>query len=175
MVDHKRLAAMVKASNISGCTDAASALNAFWEEVCTFVRKYMKVTYKWTGTNPTSGVTDPVMTITCKVVTFGGLHPCGLTDPAAANAAICAQMNAEALKWKVIPDVKKSPGFVLPPGFIIPTIVLTPSKKTTPEDALDYVCKRIVKGLKKATPTLAGTHAAFVGTATFMKVSYSLV
>lgn len=175
MLDHQRLAAAIKASGISGCTDAASALNIFWNEVCTFVTKYLKITYKWTGTNPNSGVTDPVTTVTCKVIAMGGLHPCGLTDPTAANAAICAQMNAEALKFKVIVDAKKSPGFILTPGNIIPSIVLTPSKKTDPGDAMEYVCKRILKGLKKATPSLAGTHTAFVGTATFMKASYSLV
>ena len=170
MMTAKNMANAIKNSGIKECKDAASALQKFWKAVCDYVSKNLEAKYAWVGVNPTSGAPDPIVILNCKCKAMGVLTPCNLTENNSALAAMSVQMNASAATWMIMPDTTKSPGFAVTPGLIIPTIKLSASKITDPDSALEFMCNQIIMGIKAATPSLAGSHAAFTGTATFTAI-----
>lgn len=166
----KAMADAIRNSNIRNCNDASSALNAFWNAVKNYVENNLDATYSWVGVNPESGVPDPIVIVKCKAKTSGNLTPCQLKNADSALAAMSAQMNISAATWRLSPDTTKSPGFSLSPAFIIPTISLSASHLTDPNSSLEFVCNQIINGIKIATPTMAGNHTVFTGTATFTNI-----
>lgn len=164
------MANAIKNSGIQNCTEASDALNKFWNAVKNYIESNLDATYSWVGVNPESGVPDPVVVVKYKVKTSGTLAPCQLNNADSALAAMSAQMNAIAAIWELYPDTTKSPGFSLSPAFIIPSISLSASHLTDSNSALEFVCNQIITGIKMATPTLVGNHAAFSGTATFINI-----
>ena len=170
MMMANKMADAIKNSGINGCKDAASALQKFWKAVCDYVSNNLDAKYAWVGVNPTSGAPDPVVILNCKCQAMGTLVPCNLNNADSALAAMSAQMNASAATWMITPDTSKSPGFAVSPGLIIPTINLSASHIDDPDSALEFMCNQIIMGIKAATPALAGTHAAFTGTATFTAI-----
>ena len=102
----------------------------------------------------------------CKIKTSGSLSPSGATDCTSALAALSSALNAAASTW----IVEFPAGFSLSPAFVIPTISLSPSMATDRDSAIEAICAQIIAGLKLCTPTAAGAHAAYTGTATFTQL-----
>lgn len=164
------MALAIQNSGIKNSKDASTALQFFWNAICNYISNNCEVKYAWIGTNPGTGIPDPIVFVNCKVNATGSLTPCNLKDTNAALGAMSTQMNTNAATWTVIPDIKTSPGFLLTPSFIIPSIVLTPSNLNNNISALEHICNQIILGIKTATPVMTGTHLTFVGTATFLSI-----
>jgi len=164
------MANAIRNSGIQNCTDASDALNNFWNAIKNYVENNLEATYSWIGVNPEAELPDPVVIVKCKAKTSGNLTPCQLKNAESALAVMSAQMNTSAATWRLSPDTTKSPGFSLSPAFIIPTISLSASRLTDPASSLEFVCNQIINGIKIATPTMAGNHTVFTGTATFTNI-----
>ena len=152
-------------SETDQCTDPAEANNKFYKGICNHVEEAAQVVYAWAGVNP-SGTPDPQVVLDCKIKTSGSLSPSGATDCTSALAALSAALNAAASTW----IVEFPAGFSLSPAFVIPTISLSPSMATDRDSAIEAICAQIIAGLKLCTPTAAGAHAAYTGTATFTQL-----
>ena len=152
-------------SRISGSTDAYDANSKFYSALCDYVEGNAQVFYGWAAVNP-SGSPDPQVIIEAKIKTTGSLSPNGATTCEAALAQFSADLNRNAALWQIIFPA----GFGLSPAFVIPTINITPSMATEQQSAMLSVCTQIIAGLKQATQTAAGAHAAYVGTATFTQL-----
>ena len=152
-------------SETDQCTDPAEANNKFYKGICNHVEEAAQAIYAWAGVNP-SGTPDPQVVLDCKIKTSGSLSPSGATDCTSALAALSADLNTQAALWQVVWPA----GFALSPAFVIPTINITPSMADNQHDAMNAVCAQIIAGLKLCTPTAAGAHAAYTGTATFTQL-----
>ena len=152
-------------SSISGSTDAYDANNKFYKALCDYVEGNAQVFYSWTAVNP-SGSPDPQVIIEATIKTTGSLSPNGATTCEAALAQFSADLNRNAAMWSIVWPA----GFTLGPAFVIPTINITPSMATEQQSAMLAVCTQIIAGLKQATQTAAGAHAAYAGTATFTQL-----
>ena len=152
-------------SSVSGCTDAYDANNKFYKALCDYVEGNAQVFYSWSAVNP-SGSPDPMVIIEATIKTTGSLSPSGATTCEAAMAQFSADLNRNSSLWQIVWPA----GFGLSPAFVIPTINITPSMATEQQSAMLSVCTQIIAGLKQATQTAAGAHAAYVGTATFMQL-----
>lgn len=152
-------------SSVSGSTDAYDANSKFYKALCDYVEGNAQVFYSWSAINP-SGSPDPMVIIKATIKTTGSLSPNGATTCEAALAQFSADLNRNAALWQIVWPA----GFSLSPAFVIPTINITPSMATEQQSAMLAVCTQIIAGLKQATPTAAGTHAAFTGTATFTQL-----
>jgi uncharacterized membrane protein YdcZ (DUF606 family) len=125
------------------------------------------VYYSWTAALTSPPFTpDPMVIIKATIKTTGSLSPSGATTCEAAMAQFSADLNRNAVLWQIIWPA----GFSLSPAFVIPTINITPSMATEQQSAMLSVCSQIIAGLKLATPTAAGTHAAYTGIATFTQL-----
>lgn len=154
-------------SNVSGCTDAADANNKFYKALCDYVEGNAQVFYGWVAfLTSTPFSPDPQVIIEAKIKTTGSLSPSGATECGAAMAQFSADLNRNAALWQIVWPA----GFNLSPAFVIPTINITPSMATEQQSAMVAVCTQIIAGLKLATPSAAGTHAAYAGTATFTQL-----
>ena len=153
-------------SSVSGCTDAADANNKFYRALCDYVEGNAQVFYGWAGVNPSSDSPDPQVIIEATIKTSGSLSPNGATSCETAMSLFSADLNRNAAMWKIVwPE-----GFSLSSAFVIPTINITPSMATEQQSAILAVCTQIIAGLKKATLEADGSHAAYIGTATFTKL-----
>ena len=152
-------------SSVSGCTDAYDANNKFYKALCDYVEGNAQVFYSWSAVNP-SGSPDPMVIIEATIKTTGSLSPSGATTCEAAMAQFSADLNRNSSLWQIVWPA----GFGLSPAFVIPTINITPSMATEQQSAMLSVCTQIIAGLKQATQTAAGAHAAYVGTATFTQL-----
>lgn len=152
-------------SSVSGSIDATDANNKFYKALCDYVEGNAQVFYGWAAVN-SSGTPDPQVIIEAKIKTTGSLSPNGATTCEAALAQFSADLNRNAALWQIIWPA----GFSLSPAFVIPTINITPSMATDQQSAMLAVCTQIIAGLKLATPTAAGSHAAYTGTATFTQL-----
>ena len=152
-------------SSVSGCTDANDANNKFYKALCDYVEGNAQVFYGWVATNST-GTPDPQVIIQAKIKTSGSLSPNGATTCEAAMSLFSADLNRNASSWLI----EWPAGFSLSPAFVIPTINITPSMATEQQSAMIAVCTQIIAGLKTATPSAAGSHAAYVGSATFTQI-----
>jgi hypothetical protein len=170
MLIANEMANAIKNSGINACTDASSAMQKFWNAVCTYVSNNLEAKYSWIGVNPTSGAPDPITILNCKCVANGSIQPCKLNEINSALLSTSSQMNMSAATWLIVPNQKKSPGFILTPGLIIPTISLSASNINEHNSALQFMCNQIITGIKKATPILTGTHGVFTGTANFISI-----
>ena len=154
-------------NQLSGSTNANDANNKFYKALCNYVEGNAQVFYGWTAfltSKPYSP--DPQVIIEAKIKTAGSLSPNGATTPGVAMTRFSADLNKNASMWQIIwPG-----GFSLSPAFVIPTIKITPSMATEQHSAMISVCTQIIAGLKKATPSAAGSHAAYAGTATFTRL-----
>ena len=154
-------------SSVSGSTDAYDANNKFYKALCNYVEENAQVFYGWTAfLTSTPFSPDPQIVIEAKIKTTGSLSPNGSTTCEAALAQFSADLNRNAAMWSIVWPT----GFSLSPAFVIPTIKITPSMATEQQSAMIAVCAQIIAGLKQATPTSTGTHAAFAGTATFTQL-----
>jgi hypothetical protein len=154
-------------SGVSGSTDAYDANNKFYKALCDYVEGNAQVFYGWTAfLTSTPFSPDPQVIIEAKIKTTGSLSPNGATTCESALSLFSADLNRNAALWQIIFPA----GFSLSPAFVIPTINITPSMATEQQSAMLAVCTQIIAGLKQATPTAAGTHASFVGTATFTQL-----
>ena len=152
-------------SSVSQSTDAYDANNKFYKALCDYVEGNAQVFYSWAATNST-GTPDPQVIIEAKIKTTGSLSPNGATTCDAALALFSADLNRNASLWQIVWPA----GFSLSPAFVIPTINITPSMATDQQSAMIAVCTQIIAGLKQATPTASGNHAAYVGTASFTQL-----
>ena len=152
--------------SVSGSTDASDANSKFYKALCDYVEGNAQVFYAWAGVNPSSGSPDPQVIIKATIKTAGSLSPNGATTPAAAMSLFSADLNRNAALWQIVWPA----GFSLSPAFVIPTINITPSMATEQQSAMVAVCTQIIAGLKLATPAAGGTHAAYVGSATFTQL-----
>ncbi len=154
-------------SNIGQSTDAADANNKFYKALCDYVEANAQVFYSWVAALPSPPNTpDPTVIIEAKIKTMGSLSPSGATDCSTALSIFAATLNANAATWLI----QWPAGFALSPALVIPTIVFTPSMATEQMSAMTHICQEIINGLKLATPAAAGTHAAYVGAATFTQL-----
>ena len=154
-------------SSVSGSTDAYDANNKFYKALCDYVEGNAQVFYSWTAfLTSTPFSPDPQVIIEAKIKTTGSLSPNGATTCEAAMAQFSADLNRNAALWQIIWPT----GFSLSPAFVIPTINITPSRATEQQSAMLAVCTQIIAGLKAATPTAAGTHFSYTGTATFTQL-----
>ena len=154
-------------SSVSGSTDAYDANNKFYKALCDYVEGNAQVFYGWTAfLTSTPFSPDPQVVIEAKIKTTGSLSPNGATTCEAALAQFSADLNRNAALWQIVWPT----GFSLSPAFVIPTINITPSMATEQQSAMLSVCTQIIAGLKQATPTAAGTHAAYAGTAIFTQL-----
>lgn len=152
-------------SSVSGSTDAYDANSKFYKALCDYVEGNAQVFYGWAAVN-SSGTPDPQVIIEAKIKTTGSLSPNGATTCEAAMAQFSADLNRNASLWQIVWPA----GFSLSPAFVIPTINITSSMATDQQSAMLAVCTQIIAGLKKATQTAAGSHAAYTGTATFTQL-----
>ena len=152
-------------SSVSGSTDAYDANSKFYKALCDYVEGNAQVFYSWSAVNP-SGSPDPQVIIEAKIKTTGSLSPNGATTCDTALAQFSADLNRNASSWQIVWPA----GFGLSPAFVIPTINIIPSMATEQQSAMLSVCTQIIAGLKQATQTAAGAHAAYVGTATFTQL-----
>jgi hypothetical protein len=152
-------------SSISQSDNASDANNKFYKALCDYVEGNAQVFYSWAAVNP-SGSPDPQVIIEATIKTTGSLSPNGATTCDAALAQFSADLNRNASLWQIVWPA----GFGLSPAFVIPTINITPSMATEQQSAMVAVCTQIIAGLKLATPSAAGTHAAYAGTATFTQL-----
>ena len=152
-------------SSVSGSTDAYDANSKFYKALCDYVEGNAQVFYGWAAVDPKDSP-DPMVIIEAKIKTTGSLSPNGATTCDAALAQFSDDLNRNAALWQIIFPA----GFGLSPAFVIPTINITPSMATEQQSAMLSVCTQIIAGLKQATQTAAGTHAAYVGTATFTQL-----
>lgn len=153
-------------SSVQGKQDATDGINSFYRALCEYVELSAQVFYSWVATNPTTGAPDPMVVIPATIKTTGRISPVGISDCSSALSAFSAMLNSQAALWQVI----WPPGFALTPALVIPTIQITPSMATDMNTAWNFVCGQIIAGLKLATPAASGTHAAFVGAATFTSI-----
>ena len=154
-------------SSVSGSTDATDAINKFYRALCDYVEGNAQVFYSWTAFLTSSPYSpDPQVVIEAKIKTTGSLSPNGATECETALSIFSADLNRNAALWQIIFPT----GFTLTPAFVIPTINITPSMATEQQSAMLSVCSQIIAGLKLATPSAAGSHASFVGTATFTQL-----
>ena len=152
-------------SSVSGSTDAYDANSKFYKALCDYVEGNAQIFYGWAAVDP-KGSPDPQVIIEAKIKTTGSLSPNGATTCDAALAQFSADLNRNAALWQIVWPA----GFGLSPAFVIPTINITPSMATEQQSAMLSVCTQIIAGLKQATQTAAGAHAAYVGTATFTQL-----
>ncbi len=152
-------------SSVNQSTEAADAMNKFYKGLCDYVEANAQAFYAWAGVNP-SGTPDPQVVLECKIKTIGSLSPSGASDCTSALAIFSADLNTQAALWQVVWPA----GFALSPAFVIPTINITPSMADNQHDAMNAVCAQIIAGLKLCTPSAAGAHAAYTGTATFTQL-----
>ena len=154
-------------SSIGQSDNASDANNKFYKALCNYVEGNAQVFYSWTAfLTSTPYSPDPQVIIEAKIKTSGSLSPNGATTPAAALSLFSADLNRNASSWQVVWPA----GFSLSPAFVIPTINITPSMATEQQSAMLAVCTQIIAGLKQATTTAAGSHAAYIGTATFTQL-----
>ena len=154
-------------SSVSGSTDAYDANSKFYNALCDYVEGNAEVYYGWTAALTSPPFTpDPMVVIKATIKTTGSLSPSGATTCEAALAQFSADLNRNAAMWSIVWPA----GFSLSPAFVIPTINITPSMATEQQSAMLAVCTQIIAGLKQTTPTAAGSHAAYVGTATFTQL-----
>ena len=153
-------------SEIDQCNDPVQANNGLYKGICDYVEANAEVHYAWAGVNP-SGSPDPVVDIKATFKTSGSLSPSGATDCSSALAALSAALNANASLWTVVWPA----GFALSPAFDMPAINITASGATDRQSALEHICQEIIDGIKvAATPSAAGAHSAYTGTATFTSI-----
>ena len=133
--------------------------------MCDYVEGNAQVFYSWSAVN-SSGTPDPQVVIEATIKTTGSLSPSGATTCEAAMAQFSADLNRNASLWQIVWPT----GFSLSPSFVIPTINITPSMATEQQSAMLSVCSQIIAGLKQATPTASGNHAAFTGMASFTQL-----
>ena len=152
-------------NSVGQSTDAADANSKFYKALCDYVEGNAQVFYGWAAVNP-SGTPDPQVIIEATIKTTGSLSPSGATTCEAAMAQFSADLNRNAAMWSIVWPA----GFTLSPAFVIPTINITPSMATDQQSAMIAVCAQIIAGLKLATPSAAGTHADYAGTATFTQL-----
>jgi len=152
-------------SSISQSDNASDANNKFYKALCDYVEGNAQVFYSWAAVNP-SGSPDPQVIIEATIKTTGSLSPNGATTPAAAMSLFSTDLNRNAATWQIVWPA----GFSLSSAFVIPTINITPSMATDQQSAMLAVCTQIIAGLKQATQTAAGAHAAYAGTATFTQL-----
>lgn len=154
-------------SSVSGCTDANDANFRFYRALCNYIEGNAQVYYSWTAALPSPPNTpDPMTVIQATIKTSGSLSPSGATTCEAAMSRFSADLNRNAMTWRIVWPA----GFTLSPAFIIPTINITPSMATEQQSAMLSVCSQIIAGLKQATPTASGNHAAFIGMASFTQI-----
>ena len=154
-------------SRVSGSTDAHDANSKFYKALCDYVEQNAQVFYGWIAfLTSTPFSPDPQVVIEAKIKTTGSLVPSGATTPEAAMTQFSADLNRNASLWQIVWPA----GFTLSPAFVIPTINITPSMATEQQSAMLAVCTQIIAGLKAATPTAAGTHFSYAGTATFTQL-----
>lgn len=153
-------------SSVSGSTDASDANSKFYKALCDYVEGNAQVFYGWAAVNPSSGSPDPQIMIEAKIKTSGSLSPNGATTPGEAMSLFSVDLNKNASMWSITWPA----GFSLSPAFVMPTINITPSMATDQQSAMLAVCTQIIAGLKTATPAASGSHAAFVGSASFMQI-----
>ena len=154
-------------SRVSGSTEANDANSKFYKALCDYVEGNAQVFYGWVAfLTSTPFSPDPQVVIQATIKTTGSLSPNGATTCEAAMSLFSADLNRNAAMWQVT----WPPGFSLSPAFIIPTINITPSMATDQQSAMIAVCTQIIAGLKLATPAASGSHASFVGTASFTQI-----
>ena len=154
-------------SNIYQVTDATEANSKFYKALCDYVEANAQVFYSWTAALTSTPFTpDPMVIIQATIKTAGTLTPSGANEPGSALSIFSANLNANAATWMIT----WPPGFSLSPAFIIPTINITPSMATEQQSAMIHVCQEIIDGIKKATPVASGSHASFVGVASFTQI-----
>lgn len=154
-------------SEVQGSTDAGDANNKFYKALCNYVEANAQVLYSWVAfLPPPVSSPDPMVVIQATIKTTGSLSPSGESTPEGALARFSADLNKNAALWQVVwPS-----GFALSPCFVIPTIMITPSMADNQQDAWNSVCSQIIAGLKLATPSAAGSHSSYIGTATFTQL-----
>lgn len=152
-------------NNINQSSDPVDANNKFYRALCDYVEANAEVIYSWSATNP-RGTPDPQVIINATIKTSGSLSPSGATDCSSALSAFASTLNANAAIWQVVWPA----GFALSSAFIIPTIVFTPSMADNQQSAMIHICQEIINGIKLATATVAGSHGAYVGVATFTSI-----
>ena len=154
-------------SEVQGCTDPVDANNKFYKALCNYVEANAQVFYSWVAFSPPpASLPDPMVVIQATIKTSGSLSPSGETTPEGAMARFSADLNKNAASWQI----SWPTGFSLIPALVIPTITITPSMADNQQDAWVSVCSQIISGLKLATPTAAGSHSSFTGTATFTQL-----
>ena len=155
-------------SSINKTTDPATANNSFYSALCSYVEANAEVYYSWKAalTSPPYSV-DPVVVIKPTIKTSGTLTPSGATDPGEAMSIFTQTLNANIATWTMV----WPPGFTLTPCFILPSVTITPSGATDQKSAMEAVCAQIIAGILLATPAATGSHASFIGAATFTSIS----
>ena len=151
-------------NRVRGCDEPVDTNNKVYEAVCNYIESHAEIIYSWAGT--LSGAPDPVVTIKATIKTAGNLVPTGATTPESAMSAWSSMWNSNMMTWKIVwPS-----GFTLSPVLILPTIKFTLSYATDQLSAVTHICREIINGIKKATPSASGSHGAFTGVASFTKV-----
>lgn len=154
--------------NVSMMTDFTTARSTMWNAVREYVEKEAEVKYTWAGVNPV-GAPDPMVVLPCTIdtssdpslssVIWGG-------DPITALSVFTAEANKCIATWKIVFPT----GFALSPSLVIPTVVFLPSMATDQITAMTFISQCIINGIKTATSTASGAHAAFVGQAGFVSI-----
>lgn len=154
-------------SQVQSISDPAAANTAFITALCQYVTSSAQVLYSWTAVSPPPASTpDPMVVINATIMATGSMSPSGATTPDSAMSMFSATLNSIASTWMIV----WPPGFALTPAFVIPTINITPSMKDNMNDAWVAVCTQIIAGIKTATPAASGSHAAYIGAATFTQI-----
>ena len=152
-------------AGLNKSNDAVEANNRFYKSLCDYVEASAEVHYSWDAKDP-GGSPDGTTKIQAKIKTSGSLSPNGATDCSSALAAFSGDLNKNASTWQV----DWPSGFSMSPAFVIPSITVTPSMADNQAAAMLHVCQNIIDGLKKATPSVPGTHSSYTGTASFIEL-----
>lgn len=159
----------------SGANNIASnSLQTLWSSICSYISQNTTITASWIATNPSSGVPDPIVTVTGKLNAIEGiglqqepLKPC--TDANTALSILSGQMNLLMMTWMISwndPTLLVSPVNLINPG-----IILTPVGADG--DGLEDICEKIINSVKNIanyTPGFTGTHTVFTGTGSLTEI-----
>jgi hypothetical protein len=149
----------------SGADTAANANKKFGDAILKNICDNISITYAWVGTNPATGVPDPVVTFTASV--SGG----GTLTPSASSPLMLVKL-AALIKGLTI---TASAGFTVAPLLFNPAGVLTVvmANEDNQNDAMEHFCAQIITGIISTFPNptpAAGAHGAFVGATTGMVI-----
>jgi len=150
--------------------ESGSAVNAnkkYGDAILEYIIDNMDITYSWSATNPSSGVSDPVVSFKAS------LSGSGTLTPSLTFADFLIKL-AAIIKSSIV--ISPASGFSLSPLSFNPAgvLIVVMGKEDNQDAAMQNLCSQIITSLKSSFPDpapVSGTHAAFSGATTGMVIA----